>query len=98
MVKRIGTSRRKMRGISRKNIRRKGKISITRYFQKLDEGSQVVLAMEPAVQKGLYFRRFHGKKGIVQGMKGTCYNIKVRDGNKIKLVTVHPAHLKKLGV
>jgi len=96
MVKRIGSSRRKTRGISRKNIRRKGKISLTKYFQKFNSGDKVVLAMEPAVTKGLYFRRFHGKKGVVAEKKGSCYNVNIRDGGKLKLVTVHPVHLKKL--
>ena len=96
MVKRIGRSRRKTRGVSRKNIRRKGKIRLSRYFQKLKEGENVVLSMEPAVQKGLYFRRFHGKKGIVAGRKGRCYNILVMDGKKQKTLIVHPVHLKKI--
>ena len=96
MAMRIGSARRKTRKISRKNIRRKGKISLTRYFQTFEEGAHVVFSMEPAVQKGMYFRRFHGKKGIIKSKNGRCYNVQVKDGGKTKILIVHPVHLKKL--
>lgn len=96
MVKRIGTSRSKTRHKFQKNIRTKGKISITKYFQTLDVGERVILKMEPAVHSGMYFHRFHGKVGTVFGKKGTCYEVKIKDFNKEKLLIVHPVHLKRV--
>jgi len=95
MAKRIGGPRRKTRNKLKKNIREKGKISITRYFQRLNEGDKVYLTAEPAVQKGMYFPRFHGQSGVIVGKQGACYRVKIKDKNKEKVILIHPVHLKK---
>ncbi|HDD70869.1 MAG TPA: 50S ribosomal protein L21e [Candidatus Woesearchaeota archaeon] len=96
MVTRKGGSRRGSRHILRKNKRERGKISISRYLAKYKEGEKVILSAEPAVQKAMYHRRFHGKKGIIQSLRGQCYEVNIKDGNKIKTLIVHPVHLKRL--
>ncbi len=96
MATRIGGFRRKTRYKLQKSIREKGKISIRSFLQELEPGQRVQLKAEPAVQKGLYFPRFHGKTGIVIGMQGKCYKVKITDNNKEKVLIVHPVHLKKL--
>ncbi len=96
MVTRKGGPRRRSRHVFQKNKREKGKVSISRYLAKFDSGNKVVLSAEPAVQKALYHRRFHGKKGIVKAKKGQCYEINIKDGGKIKTIIVHPVHIKKL--
>lgn len=96
MAKRTGGYRRKTRGIFRKNIKSRGKISIRKYFQEFKPGDKVILKAEPAVQTGMYFRRFHGKVGEVSGMKGECYIVKIKDLNKKKELIIHPIHLKRL--
>jgi large subunit ribosomal protein L21e len=98
MSKRIGGARRKTRGKFSKNIRQKGKLSLTKYFQKFEEGDGIKLVAETAVQKGIYHRRFHGNNGIVVGKRGNCYRIAIKDGNKPKEVIVHPVHLQRLKV
>ncbi len=95
MVQRIGGIRRKTRNKLKKAIRNKGKISITRYFQKFNKGDKVILCAEPAVQKGMYHPRFHGKPAIVKSMKGRCYTVDIMDGRKRKELIVHPVHLKR---
>ena len=96
MVKRIGGFRRKTRSKLRKTPRTKGKISLRRYFFKFKEGDKVLLSAEPAIQKGMYFPRFYGKIGIVTGMQGRCCKVQMKDGNKEKLLIVHPVHLRKM--
>lgn len=96
MVKRIGGFRRKTRSKLRKNIRQRGKISLTRFFQKLKEGDKVCLVAEPAVQGGMPFPRFHGKSGIVKGEQGECYKVEIKDGKKQKTLVVHPIHLRRI--
>lgn len=96
MAKRIGGNRRKTRGIFKKNYKAKGKVSLTKYFKEFKVGDKIVLKAEPAVQKGIYFPRFHGKSGIVKGKKGDCYEIAIKDNKKEKSVTVHPVHLKAI--
>ena len=96
MATRIGGNRRKTRHIFQNSVREKGKLSIRRYLQSLSVGERVVLKAQPALQGGLYFRRFHGKSGLVKGKQGECYLVEVKDHNMTKVLIVHPAHLKTL--
>ncbi|MBW3022644.1 50S ribosomal protein L21e [Candidatus Woesearchaeota archaeon] len=95
MVTRIGGSRKKSRQRMKKAPRTRGKISITRYFQELKKGDKVVLKAEPAYHKGLYDLKFHGKICTVEGKKGKCYEVSLKEG-KVKTLVVHPVHLKKV--
>ncbi|MDP2906675.1 MAG: 50S ribosomal protein L21e [Nanoarchaeota archaeon] len=95
MSKRIGGFRRKTRNKLKKSLRDKGKISINKYFQEFKIGEKVVLKAEPAIQKGMYFPRFHSKTGLIKGKKGSCYEIIIKDGGKAKMLIVHPIHLQK---
>ena len=96
MVTKVGGSRKKTRSKYKKELRQKGKISIRTYLQKFKDGDRVVMKTEPAVQNGMYFHRFHGKSGIVEGMRGACYFVRFNDCGKYKKIVVHPVHLKKL--
>jgi large subunit ribosomal protein L21e len=98
MGRRKGGYRRKTRKLMRKNVRNKGKISLTAYFATFKEGDQVTLYAEPGVQNALYNLRFHGKIGTVVGMQGDCYKVHIYDGGKQKMVITHPIHLKRPGV
>ena len=93
MVKRIGGIRRKTRYKLSKEKRRRGKISLSKYFQSFNAGDKVSLGAEPAVQKGFYHPRFMGKSGIIIGKRGNCYEVSIKDGGKEKMVIVHPVHL-----
>jgi large subunit ribosomal protein L21e len=96
MVQRIGGQRRKTRSKLKKDVRSKSKISLSKYFQTFNEGDRVLLKAEPAVQKGMYYPRFHGLTGIVKGKQGNCYVINIKDSKKEKSVLVHPVHLRKV--
>lgn len=94
-MQRIGGFRRKTRSKLAKNFREKGKISIARFIQEFKEGDIVCLKAEPAVQKGMYFPRFHGKSAVVIGKRGKCYEVKIKDNNQEKTLIVHPIHLRR---
>ena len=96
MTKRLGGFRRKTRSKLRKDPREHGKISISKYLQEFNIDDPVLLKAEPAVQKGMYFPRFHAKPGIVIGKQGSSYKIKIKDGGKEKILVVHPVHLRKV--
>ena len=72
MGQRIGGSRRKTRHKFQKDTRKKGKISLTRYFQEFNAGDKVLLSLEPAVHEGMYHPRFHSKVGVVKSKSGKC--------------------------
>tara|TARA_Y100000310_G_C20700699_1_gene829581 strand:+ start:1009 stop:1299 length:291 start_codon:yes stop_codon:yes gene_type:complete len=96
MATRMGGLRRKTRSKLRKRPSEKGKISIRRYFQILKEGEMVCLKAEPAVQKGMYNPRFHGKTGKIIGKEGRCYKVLLKDKTKEKIIVTHPIHLKRV--
>jgi len=96
MVKRLGSKNRKTRQKLSKNIHTKSKIRISTYLQSFKSGDRVALKVEPAIQKGQYYLRFHGKTGQVTGSQGECYKVKIRDFNKQKTLLVHPIHLKRI--
>ena len=96
MAKRIGGMRRKTRYKFKKHARRKGKISVTNYFQIFSDGDKVFLDVEPAVQKGMYYPRFMGRSGIITGKRGKCYQVQINDLGKEKTLIVHPVHLKRV--
>ncbi|MBD3304441.1 50S ribosomal protein L21e [Candidatus Woesearchaeota archaeon] len=96
MTNRRGSYRRKTRKLMSKHFRKKGKISLTKYFAEFNGGEEVVLKAEPAVQKGIYHLRFHGKKGVIKAKQGGCYKVEILDGCKPKNLIVHPIHLARL--
>ena len=95
-MRRIGGNRRKTRSKFRKNISEKGKRNIAKYLEKYTNGDKVVLKADPGYQKGIYFRRFHGKSGIIEKKQGNCYYVSIKDGNKEKSILVHQIHLVRI--
>jgi large subunit ribosomal protein L21e len=96
MAVNIGGSRRKSRHKLKKERRNKGKISISRFMQSFKAGQKVHLIPESAMHKGDYHTRFIGKTGTVKASRGKCYEVAITDGNKEKLLIVHPIHLKMM--
>lgn len=96
MVKHQGGSRRKTRSKFRKNVRQRGKVSLTRYFQTFVIGQRVQLTAEPSIHAGFYHRRFHGKAGVIKARRGRCYEVMISDRDKEKLLVVHPVHLRRM--
>jgi ribosomal protein L21E len=96
MGRRKGGFRRGTRYKLQKSSRDKGKLSMTRFFQSFNEGEKVLLTAEPAYQKGMYFPRYHGVVGVVNGKQGSCYNVAIKDHDKEKIIVIHPVHLKKM--
>ena len=95
-MQRHGGFRSKTRHKLSKNHRTRGKISVSRFFQEFRQGDKVILKAEPAYHKGMYYPRFHGKVGIVNGKQGDCYVVCVKDGKKEKKLIIHPVHLKSV--
>jgi|TARA_B100001971_G_C18104466_1_gene490717 ribosomal protein L21E len=93
-MQRKGGKRRKTRHLSTKHYRKKGKVSISKYFQTFETGTKVRLSVEPAVNEGMYDYRFYGKSGIVESKRGRCYLVAFKDGGKAKQLIVHPIHLE----
>jgi ribosomal protein L21E len=95
MPKRLGGFRKGTRNKFRKDPRMHGKISIKYYLQTFEPEERVYLSVEPAVHKGMYLPRFLGRAGVISKKIGSCYQVKINDMGKDKLLIVHPVHLRK---
>ena len=96
MAKRSGSLRSKTRYKFQKAPSERGKISIRKYLQKFQNGDKVLLSLDPSVHKGMYYRRYHGKIGVIKQKRGFCYETLIKDNNKEKLLIIHPIHLIKV--
>jgi large subunit ribosomal protein L21e len=79
----------------KKNIRTRGKLQFSRYFQELEKGDFVAVVREPAVQSS-FPTRLQGRTGIVEGRRGKSFIVKIKDINKEKEFLIEPIHLKKI--
>ncbi len=80
---------------NKKPIRTRGKLQLSRYFQKLKKGDFVAISREPAVQLS-FQKRLQGITGVVEGKRGRFYIVKIKDHNEYKTLLVEPIHLKKI--
>ena len=78
-----------------KKVREKGKLNLSSYFKKIDDGASVALVTNAGVRSS-YPARMKGMSGIVLESRGRFKLVEIKDGNKAKTLIVHPVHLKKL--
>ena len=81
--------------LKRKNIKERGKIRLSEYFQKFNEDDRVSVKRELSVTSS-FPERLQGRSGVIVGKRGTSYIIKLKDIKKNKNYIIHPIHLKKL--
>lgn len=84
--------------LTNKNLRSKGKISFTKYFQQFSEGDSVAIVRDLAVQSPGFPERIQGRTGVVIGKRGEAYVVSINDFRRKKTYIVKPVHLKKIEV
>ena len=78
-----------------KQIREKGKLKLSSYFKKINDGADVALVTDAGVRAS-FPKRLKGMSGKVIGSRGKFKLVEIKDGNKLKTFIIHPVHLKKL--
>lgn len=78
-----------------KNIREKGKLRLSSYFKKIEDGQRVAVVDERGVKMN-FPARLRGMSGKVAGSRGKFKEVEIKDGNKAKTFIIHPVHLKVL--
>ncbi|MGC9778765.1 MAG: 50S ribosomal protein L21e [Candidatus Heimdallarchaeota archaeon] len=81
------------RRLFKKSSRDRGMQSLGRLLTKHKVGDQVVIKIDPAIQKGMPHRRYHGKFGVVSEVRGRAYVVKIKAGNKTKSIIARPEHV-----
>ena len=79
----------------RKNIRTRGKLQLSKYFQEFETGEKVAVVRERAIASSFPVR-LQGKTGVIEEKRGKAYIIKIKDSNKEKKFLIEPIHLKKI--
>lgn len=74
-----------------KNIREKGKIKFSNYFQKFEKGDRVSIVRDLAVAAN-FPKTLQGNTGVIQGKQGRSYLVQIKN----KQYLVEPVHLKKI--
>jgi large subunit ribosomal protein L21e len=62
-------------------------------MQEFKIGEKVVIRPNPSSHKGMPFKRFIGKVGIIVEKRGKAYIVKIKDGRKEKNIISRPEHL-----
>ena len=96
MTKVTGGFRRKTRHKLRKRPRDRGKVSVSRLFQKFEVGEKVRILHEPSIHNGMPHPRFKNKVGVITEKRGNAVVVDIKDGNKTKHLISHPVHLVKI--
>ncbi len=89
--------RSKTRRLLKKKPREKGKIRLGKLLCEYQPGNNVVIKIDPSVQKGMPHRRYHGKVGTIVGKRGRSYVVNVTQGDAVKEIIVRPEHLEPYG-
>ncbi len=79
----------------RKNIRLRGKLKLSQYFQRLKENDPVAIKREISVIAN-FPKRLQGRTGIITGKRGRAYIVKIKDFNFEKEHIIEAIHLKKI--
>ncbi|MFX0059225.1 MAG: 50S ribosomal protein L21e [Candidatus Hodarchaeota archaeon] len=88
--------RNKTRRRHKKNIRERGLGSIDKYLIDHEIGNKVDIITDSSQhRRGMPHRRFHGMTGTVVGIRGRCYEVRVKLGNSQKTLIVGKEHLRE---
>ena len=79
----------------KKKVRTRGKIQFSRYFQKFQEGDNVAVVVEPAVQSS-FPKRLQGRTGKIEYKRWKSYLVMIKVQKKEKRFLIEPIHLKKI--
>jgi large subunit ribosomal protein L21e len=78
-----------------RKVREKGKLRLSGYFKKIEDGASVALVSDAGVRAS-FPKRIKGMSGKVLGSRGRFKLVEIKDGNKAKTFIIHPIHLRKL--
>ena len=81
--------------MDKKSIRGKGKLSLSKYFHKFEEGDSVAVVKEESVTSAFPLK-MQGRTGKVEKKVGSAYLVKIKDQDKEKKFLIHPIHLREI--
>ena len=79
----------------RKKAREKGKLRLSGYFKRIDDGAGIAVVADMGV-RAAFPKRLRGMSGKVAGSRGKFKLVEIKDGGKMKTFIIHPVHLRVL--
>jgi len=87
--------RNKTRNRHRKKVRKRGLGSIEKYLDEYEIDDKVDIITDPSQHKrGMPHRRYHGRTGVIVGIRGRCFEVEVKLGNDKKMLILGKEHLR----
>lgn len=94
-MKRSHGYRNRNRTLLRRKPRDRGKIALGRLLINYEPGQMVRISINPAVQKGMPHRRYHGRVGSIAEKRGRSYVVEVAAGGKTpRKIIARPEHIE----
>ena len=94
MVKKSHGFRARTRSLMSKKVRTRGISPPGRLLVDYEVGQRVDIVIDPSFHKGMPHKRYHGKTGIVTGLRGRAVIVDVKLGKMTKTLIIRPEHLK----
>ncbi|MFX1483323.1 MAG: 50S ribosomal protein L21e [Promethearchaeota archaeon] len=94
MVKKSHGYRARTRSLMSKRIRQRGLSSPSKELIDYEEGQRVDIVIDSGFHKGMPHRRYHGRTGVVKGLRGRAVVVDVGLGRASKTLIVRREHLR----
>ena len=76
-------------------MRDRGLGSIEKYLDEYKIDDKVDIITDPSQHKrGMPHRRYHGRTGVIVGIRGRCFEVEVKIGNAKKMLIIGREHLR----
>ena len=86
--------RSRTRSLMSKSPKDRGLRPLGYLFRDYKNGEKVIIIIDPAVHRGMPYKRFQGAIGEVLERRGRAYVVKVTEGGKAKKVIARPEHIR----
>ncbi|MBN2230926.1 MAG: 50S ribosomal protein L21e [Candidatus Thorarchaeota archaeon] len=94
MVKKSHGYRARTRGLMSKRVREKGLNSPSNVLVDYDIGQSVDIVIDSGFHKGMPHKRYHGKTGVVKGLRGRAIIVDVGLDKATRTLIVRREHLR----
>lgn len=94
MVKNSHGYRSRTRGLMSKRVRQRGLSSPSKVLVDYEVGQRVDVVIDSGFHKGMPHKRYHGRTGVVTGLRGRAVVIDVGLGKATKSLIVRREHLQ----
>ncbi|MFW9974397.1 MAG: 50S ribosomal protein L21e [Candidatus Thorarchaeota archaeon] len=94
MVKNSHGYRSRTRGLMSKRVRQRGLSSPSKVLVDYEVGQRVDVVIDSGFHKGMPHKRYHGRTGVVTGLRGRAVVVDVGIGKATRTLIVRREHLQ----